>query len=156
MNTSAKNLLSLLAPVLLLTFGFLALRAGILSNHAGPGITGILCLMVGSTTLYWWLENMLLPPLTRWFHQRRELKAELELYLKDQEAYASWDDDDDNEAYGRQAYAENPGILALWYDHMDEPGGYGDDDYHLENQETTWMTIWWDEERRRIDVDIEF
>jgi hypothetical protein len=109
MSIAARNILSLLAPVLLLTWGFLSLRAGILHNMGGPAIGGIFCLIIGTTTLYWWLENMLLPPLVRWFRQRRELKAELEQYRKDQEAYASWEDDEpdyDEEADVRRVDAQ--------------------------------------------------
>jgi len=168
MNTAARNILSLTFPVLLLTFGFLAFRAGIISNEGGKAITGLLCLFGGTLTLYWWLENMLYPPILRWFRQRRELQIELEQYRLDQEAYASWEEPDYEDMLAdykqflldsadADEFIENRQVLDLFEDHSSvlTPVSYvEDDDYHgnYPDQETDWMSIWWDEEYRRDPV----
>jgi hypothetical protein len=170
MNTTAKNILSLLAPVLLLVFGLLALRAGILSNHAGPAITGLLCLMLGTTTLYWWLENMLYPPLVRWFRQQRALKAQLEEYRRDQEGYAAWEDSENDKAEAQyQQFLRDYADFEQSFETEHGP----EEDYDLEHEDpradhevityipgdhdedegTSWMSIWWDEENLRQNIE---
>jgi len=142
MSTTAKNILSLAAPVLLLVFGFLALRAGILSNEGGPAITGVLCLSVGIATGYWWMENMLLPPMIRWFKYRRAQKALLNTHCQNNEHYPKWEDIWDAPDYDEKADVR--------YEQFLKESAEADETFL---EETCWMTIWWDEEYRRTNVE---